>query len=1457
MNDAKIYLCKSDCSILGSIGGIKTETCSLTRNATDLWEITFEVDRYVESSGKLVQSNFYDSIDDMMRIYLDSDGIQAFFVIDSEPTVKGEGLQEVKTVTAHSIECELSNMYLQNLKVNCGTPDSQEYLVTDENNNSVNLYKGLPISYVDLVNYDESQLSIMHLALQNTGWSVKEDIPKEICTLRGSFESSDSVYSFLMKTVSPALSIIFEFDRKNKQIGIVKVDDFGKDTGVFVTMRNLINSFEVTSSSEDTIMTKIVPTGVNNLGIEQVNFGKDYIVNLDYFMNTLNEYGDYKYVSAELHDKYNKWKNYRDNEKVVYIDEEGNEYEYTRRELFAQLTRLYNKAESTVSELINRVPNDGCVIDYKTFSLEELKQSLTAYENALDALLTCYKNDIIMDYELDRNTTIIINDDFSLTITPQPSEPISPTLLPNTDYWYDYYAYKEKIIPQVIESLKMYCETNTDGSLKTDGDGHYIELEYGNAAYYADETILKSIDSYLYEWSLYGLDELEAKKKVWGECANVLFNECFIASGTISNPVYRTADENGWIGIGNKQSEFTSKDAYINQLNQFLDYMSFDETRENSLTGKIGKGIIRQCEDAIADRNKEISKAKEMQETYNNLRGKIANSVVLENFKVDDTLLFTDKDLSIIQSMLKTKNYSNEYILTTNLDDTISTVDKQEELYQDALIELDKISQPQYSFKTELDNLYSLEEFKAYRETFDVGNFIRVGLEIHEDLYDNNYVKLRLMSITHNPLEISEDLSVEFSTMTKSLNTISDLAFLLDSQTSFGSSSSSSSSSSGGTYGNNDASVQMSNTMLNALLKTEMFGTAVNDVILDTMKANKGNFNTLFSHSGVFDSLETGQIKVSGDCLFDRIKSRNWNGTESNLFSNTEGSILDLSNGKFNFAGGKLKWNGTTLSVDGNGKFTGDIVANSLTLGSNATVDGLSSSDLDDANKIILKDLGIGSQNSNHSSNYIKVSSNGLLEADNAIIHGTVYATDGKFAGTLEGCDGSFTGSINVNNKFIVDANGNVKADGTLVASNADISGNITATTLTANQSGSIAGWTFNSNAFYKNDSNIGSKNGFYIGEDGISIGDYFVVNSDGVYCKNKDLVKLIYNNNIKFSDIMNKDGHVFGFVITNIENYIGQELKITFKGKKPVEEGTRYVDVSYVENVPLTNGYDYYSYLIYGTAIKVVIDEDIAYIIFNNDYIYYAISNNNATDYDKISITSATITNSNDEKIVGIVYCEKVYKDGTSEFTYSTILSRSQGLQIVSEDNLISSSKYDLGDNLKLYDDFSIQIRETYNEDSRDIFRLNKSEIYHNGLTTSSTGDNLVISGGNFYQKSSSSQRYKNSIQSIDTARSLSLLSPSNLYDIDVVTFKYNDDYLPETDQRYQQDIPGFIAEDVYEKYPIACNLDSEGRPEMWDINIMFPAALALIQEQHEDIESLKEEVNILKETINNSEVS
>lgn len=113
------------------------------------------------------------------------------------------------------------------------------------------------------------------------------------------------------------------------------------------------------------------------------------------------------------------------------------------------------------------------------------------------------------------------------------------------------------------------------------------------------------------------------------------------------------------------------------------------------------------------------------------------------------------------------------------------------------------------------------------------------------------------------------------------------------------------------------------------------------------------------------------------------------------------------------------------------------------------------------------------------------------------------------------------------------------------------------------------------------------------------------------------------------------------------------------------------------------------------------------------------------------------------------------------------------------------------------------------------------------------------VMSDNRVYKISSSSKRYKNHITDVSEE-----LDPIALYNLPVKTYYYNDDYISDYDQNKKNLMIGFIAEDVDSIYPVACQYDDKGRPEMWNANIMIPAMLKLIQNLHEDVEILKGEL-------------
>lgn len=150
--------------------------------------------------------------------------------------------------------------------------------------------------------------------------------------------------------------------------------------------------------------------------------------------------------------------------------------------------------------------------------------------------------------------------------------------------------------------------------------------------------------------------------------------------------------------------------------------------------------------------------------------------------------------------------------------------------------------------------------------------------------------------------------------------------------------------------------------------------------------------------------LEKGKITA------DALQSNNYVAPGHNSVYAQAGTFYNLSDGSItskNFVVdqyGNVNLKGTVYATSGS--FTGDIVANSLTLGSGVSIDGskitgLSYDNLSnkpDLTIYIKKDGTIGSTPSEGYTGF-QVSSSGLLRASNAVIYGTIYASSGNIGG--------------------------------------------------------------------------------------------------------------------------------------------------------------------------------------------------------------------------------------------------------------------------------------------------------------------------------------------------------------------------------------------------------------------------------------------------------------------------
>lgn len=138
--------------------------------------------------------------------------------------------------------------------------------------------------------------------------------------------------------------------------------------------------------------------------------------------------------------------------------------------------------------------------------------------------------------------------------------------------------------------------------------------------------------------------------------------------------------------------------------------------------------------------------------------------------------------------------------------------------------------------------------------------------------------------------------------------------------------------------------------------------------------------------------------------------------------------------------------------------------------------------------------------------------------------------------------------------------------------------------------------------------------------------------------------------------------------------------------------------------------------------------------------------------------------------------------------------------------------------------------------------FEANSNVIGHGiaNKTASTTNPNMRCRDNSHQLAliSGSSRRFKHDIKKVEKET----LNPKRLYDMPVIQFTYNEDYLSEDDPRQGEPICGFIAEDVNEIYPIACDMDEEKNiPNDWNVRYIVPPMLALIQEQNERIKRLE----------------
>lgn len=484
-------------------------------------------------------------------------------------------------------------------------------------------------------------------------------------------------------------------------------------------------------------------------------------------------------------------------------------YREKKRPDFIELSSKGADLESKIQDITHRAPNDGCNWEQWDDMTEELLNKNMKYYNAL---LTSLQ--------------VSVDPDPQYT---NPTDGTDPEYIPwkKIDGTIDHERYLDLL----------YNKANGYG-------GYYTYIQVKN---YILPNIQIAIDNLLIpdkedkhdynkefetNWDLYGIDLLKAKKENYENLLKTLEG--------YEKPWNELTDEE-------KAKHPSGEEAYNIEHDKYIEYKGYlgSETTQGTLLFK-----LKQLTD-------EIEVLKTEQKDITDQKTTMIADVSLENEKWK----LSDDEHIIYNTLIHDQTYTNSNIVSTSIDSTLDTIKVQETLYQDAIDKISELSQPQYTFTTEMDNLLRLEEFKCWHSSFVLGNFVRLGIR------DDYSVKLRLIGRTWNPCAITPDLTVEFSNMITSRSGRNDLTQILQNENERGSSG-------GGVAlgtGNSKDDKEYLTTLLQKMISNNLFNNAVTN-ITGNLQVPSATIQKLVGEYLRFAKIDVGQI-TGDEASFNKLFS--------------------------------------------------------------------------------------------------------------------------------------------------------------------------------------------------------------------------------------------------------------------------------------------------------------------------------------------------------------------------------------------------------------------------------------------------------------------------------------------------------------------------------------------------------------------------------------------------------
>ncbi|MCM1500386.1 MAG: hypothetical protein NC124_18140 [Clostridium sp.] len=700
---------------------------------------------------------------------------------------------EKKCVLKSLCEGELSQIILRNIEINT----DNDILREDYDSKFPTVFYRNP---EDWENYDWSgyhnyspemkkkilkSSSLLHRLLEDKAphYTI-HTVADSLCHIQRSFSISETdIYSELVGEISEQFHCIFQFNSLNREIDVYDLYNVGEDTTVFISRNNLASSISLETNADSMKNCFYVEGGddVMNSAIRSVNpNGSQYIFRNSAAMkhdmpqelvNKLEEYDKTYQDYAENHI-------YHINNNIVkaYNDVVSFVKKWFPDNVCPELSSEIHGYSNLTNALYHAVDlydfiNDSMLPTLDTDGLgisDSLNSIVEGFASGLDGK---YKNMMVLSSPQTATQTTVentIKNDAKLYYSPAYYD-ISLTTVSYKKATNDLDGkWKGKItltsLTETDENGKYKSETTKDLTLtipksRSEYYEKYVNQKIHQAISGKDALSEKQITSmslsdedFLKQLHLYSLAELNHIKNICQTCLDIIDS----------------------MQLNGKEETKTLHDTYHNFYYDRI-YGKPDDPKKDDTK--------KYCIDTeIELREAQIKAIKEVY-YYDYLTMDEPCGVIYGLRKNTQDALDIKSYLGDLYhtfcSYRREDKYSNSNYISDGLTNA-EIVENAKKLLQAASDELYKLSNPQYTISTEMNNLLALDEFKPLKDSFSVGNWIR--MEIDDQIY-----KLRLLSyqITFDDLQ---SIQVEFSTAEKTATGYNDIQDIISSASSMASS---------------------------------------------------------------------------------------------------------------------------------------------------------------------------------------------------------------------------------------------------------------------------------------------------------------------------------------------------------------------------------------------------------------------------------------------------------------------------------------------------------------------------------------------------------------------------------------------------------------------------------------------------------------------------------------------